>query len=50
MEPSDRLKRKNQGERKKTKAMVHGSQRGEDFMEKVVSSFKGCEEVKENVD
>lgn len=30
--------------------MVGGSQRGEDFMKKVVNSFKGCGEVKENTD
>lgn len=35
---------------RKPKQMVHGSQRGEDLMEKVVSSFKGCGEVKENAD
>ena len=30
--------------------MVCGGQRGEDFVKKVVNSFKGCGEVKENTD
>lgn len=49
-EPLGRLRRKNFGEGRKPKPVMHGSQRGEDFMKKAINSFKGGGEVKENAD